>query len=393
MTPNLESSTVSSTSGSPQINNKPIAHIHVENIQANLNLARNKSADCKTMAVVKANAYGHGIDLVAPELQGMDAYAVARVEEGLALRNLGIDLPVFILQGFLGESELTLCLDHQLIPMIHSLDQWRLVNATGTRVKAWLKFDTGMHRLGLSRSELEMILDDPGGLSILGVSSHFANADDASHEENLQQLKLFQATTEGLACEKSMANSGAILGLGASHYDWVRPGIMLYGGSTSGSPDPRLKPGMTLTAPVLAVRSVAAEESIGYGSTWRAESATRIAVLGIGYADGYPRELPPGTPVLVSGKRCSIVGRVSMDMVMVEVPAQLEVHAGDRAVMWGDKLFIDDVATHIGTLGYTLMSGLTARVERRISLMSSEAIMNSGYKSRKTTREDNLGEK
>ena len=224
-----------------------------------------------------------------------------------------------------------------------------------------------------------MILKSPGGVSVLGVASHFANADDPSHQENHDQLDVFRTTTDQLSCEKSMANSGAILGLSTSHYDWVRPGIMLYGGSSSGCPDPRLKPGMTLTAPVLAVRSVAAGESIGYGSTWRANSAARIAVLGIGYADGYPRELPPGTPVVIGSERCSIVGRVSMDMVMVKLPAKLEVRTGDQAEMWGNQLSIDEVAAHIGTLGYTLMSSLTARVERRLFSPPSEAKIEAGF--------------
>ena len=367
------------TTNSSLISNKPIAHIHLANIQANLNLALEKAQNSKTMAVVKANAYGHGIELVVPSLNGMDAFAVARVEEGLVLRELGIALPIIVLQGFIGESELALCASQHLTPMIHTLEQWRLINAADTKISGWLKFDTGMHRLGLNESELDVILNDPGMLTIQGVSSHFANADDAGHEENLQQLKMFDAKTENLTCERSMANSGAVMGLSASHYDWIRPGIMLYGGSTSGAPDARLKPGMTLTAPVLAVRSVAAGESIGYGSTWHAESNTRIVVLGIGYADGYPRELPPETPVLISGERCSIVGRVSMDMIMVKVPMEIRVQVGDRAVMWGEKLFIDDVASHIGTLGYTLMAGLTARVERRVSSMSPEAVIQSGY--------------
>jgi len=358
----------------PQLNNKPIAHIHLDNIQANLDLAREQSVGCKTMAVVKANAYGHGIALVAPVLKRMNAFAVARVDEALTLRSLGIEMPIYVLQGFLGEAELRHCLSCQLIPMIHTLDQWRLVNSLGVKLLSWLKFDTGMHRLGLNESELDLILTEPGGLTILGISSHFANADRANHEENLRQLQKFQAKTAAMHLERSMANSGAIMGLKASHFDWVRPGIMLYGGSTSGTHDPTLKPGMTLTAPIIAVKSVTAGESVGYGSSWRAETDTRIAVVGIGYADGYPRELPTGTPVLINGERCSIVGRVSMDMITVELPARLAVNVGERAVLFGDKLFVDDVASHIGTLGYTLMSGLTARVERVVATMTAEEL-------------------
>lgn len=372
------------TVSTPAMNNKPIAHIHVDNIQANLDFACDKSRGSKTMAVIKANAYGHGLELVAPRLKGMDAFAVARVAEGLALRTLGIDIPIYILQGFLGESELLQCADSQLTPMIHSTDQWQLLSAAETKLKVWLKFDSGMHRLGLTEAELDMILKSPSGPSVLGIASHFANADDPSHQENHDQLNEFRTVTGQLSCEKSMANSGAILSLGSSHYDWVRPGIMLYGGSSSGFPDPRLKPGMTLTAPVLAVRSVAAGESIGYGSTWRANAAARIAVLGIGYADGYPRELPPETPVVIKGERCSIVGRVSMDMVMVKLPAKLVVRTGDRAEMWGGQLIIDEVATHIGTLGYTLMSSLTARVERRLFSPSSAAKIEVGVDNSET---------
>jgi alanine racemase len=354
----------------PQFSNKPIAYIHLDNIQANLNLAREKSRGCKTMAVVKANAYGHGVEFVAKHLTGMDAFAVARVEEGVALRSSGIGIPIYVLQGFLGKAELEICINSHLIPMIHSVDQWQLVNSLGVELPVWLKFDTGMHRLGLNELELDMILANPGGLVIIGIASHFANADVADHDENLRQLRVFNSKTNNLSIAKSMANSGAVLGLKSSHYDWVRPGIMLYGGSTSIEHDPTLKPGMTLTAPIIAVRSLAAGESIGYGSVWATEVATRIAVVGIGYADGYPRELPPRTPVLINGKRCEIVGRVSMDMIMVEIPLELQASSGDRAILWGDTLFIDDVASHIGTLGYTLMSGLSGRVERIASSMT-----------------------
>ena len=262
--------------------------------------------------------------------------------------------------------------------MIHTVDQWQLVNSIDVELPVWLKFDTGMHRLGLSESELDLILANPGGLSIVGIASHFANADIADHDENIKQLSVFGAKTNNLFIHKSMANSGAVLGLSSSHYDWVRPGIMLYGGSTSGRHDPTLKPGMTLTAPVIAVRSLAAGESIGYGSTWATEVATRIAIVGIGYADGYPRELPSGTPVLINGKRCEIVGRVSMDMIMVEIPFNLQARSGDRAILWGDKLFIDDVASHIGTLGYTLMAGLTSRVARVVSPMTPAQLVAGG---------------
>lgn len=361
-----------------QLRNKPIAYIHLDNIQANLDLSLEKSPGCKTMAVVKANAYGHGVELVAAGLTGMDAFAVARVEEGLALRSFGVEIPIYVLQGFLGQAELEICIDAHLIPMIHTVDQWQLVNSIDVKLQVWLKFDTGMHRLGLSVSELELILANPGGLSVIGIASHFANADIAGHEENIKQLGIFEAKTSGLLIDKSMANSGAILGLNTSHYDWVRPGIMLYGGSTSGNHDPTLKPGMTLTAPVIAVRSLAAGESVGYGSTWLTEVATRIAVVGIGYADGYPRELPSGTPVLINSKRCEIVGRVSMDMIMVEIPINLQIESGDRAILWGDKLFIDDVASHIGTLGYTLMAGLTGRVERVVSPMTPAELVADG---------------
>lgn len=356
----------------PHLNNKPVAYIHLDNIQANLDLVRSKSPGCKTMAVIKANAYGHGVELVAPALQRMDAFAVARVEEALAVRSLGVQIPVYVLQGFLDETELRHCQSSQLIPMIHSLEQWQLANSLGLQLSCWLKFDTGMHRLGLSGSEIDLVLSQPGSLVIGGIASHFANADVADHEENLQQLQLFESITGPISVERSMAGSGAILGLNASHYDWVRPGIMLYGSAASNSYDPALKPGMTLTAPILALRDLPAGESIGYGSTWQSVKTTRIAVVGIGYADGYPREIPPGTPVLINGTRCPIVGRVSMDMVMVEVPASVPARRGDRAVMFGDKLFIDDVASHIGTLGYTLMSGLTARVARVVSTVSAE---------------------
>jgi len=346
--------------------NVPVRYIHLDAIQRNLDLARSLAPRSKVMAVVKADAYGHGAVEVASSLTGADALGVARIVEGVALREAGITVPVYVLEGYIDLEELEICRINRLIPVLHSPYQIDVLKSSRhVDMGIWIKVDTGMHRLGFSAEEFRRGMTSGTRLNVLGVMSHLANADDPGHEETEAQLQIFTELTRDLACELSVANSGAILNYPRSHFDYIRPGIMLYGGSSSLEPDSRLAAGMTLTAPVVSVNRIARGESIGYGSLWTASRDTNIAVAGIGYADGYPREMPAGTPVLINGERRPIVGRISMDMTFVELQDEDQVVPGDAVTLWGPGLPIDEVAGRLGTIGYTLMSGLTARVERR----------------------------
>ena len=346
--------------------NSPVALIHLDAIARNVELARSLAPRSKIMAVVKADGYGHGAVDVSVALGDVDALGVARVSEGVALREAGIALPIMVLEGFLDLEELDVSRINRLIPVVHSQYQIDILKSSRHGdMNIWIKVDTGMHRLGFPAEEFHRGMTTGKPLQVRGVMSHFARSDLPDISETRDQIEVFSDLTRGLDCELSIANSGGVLNYPGSHFDWVRPGIMLYGGSPSGMPDARLSAAMTLVAPVLAVNNVHAGEAIGYGHLWTAPRETRVAVIGMGYADGYPREMPSGTPVLVGGERRSIVGRISMDMTFVELEEQDRVAPGDPVTFWGPDLPIDDVAAAAGTIGYTLLSRLTRRVERR----------------------------
>lgn len=346
--------------------NTPVAHINLGAISRNFDLVRALAPSSKIMALVKANAYGHGATEVCKALAAADAFAVARVAEGVELREAGVEHSLFVLQGFIDAHEMNLCRINRMIPVLHSAYQVEcLKRSRHAEMAVWIKIDTGMHRLGFSVEEFRKGMTEGSVLNVAGVMSHLANADNPDHQENRNQIQIFDDVTRDLDVELSVANSGAIMNYPNSHFDWVRPGIMLYGGSPSGEVDERLAPAMTLLAPVVAVNRVQRGESIGYGNSWFAREDTRVAVLSIGYADGYPREVPPEACVLIGGERRKIIGRISMDMMFVELAANDIVRQGDMATMWGAGLPVDEVGKTIGTIGYTLLSRLTPRVERR----------------------------
>ena len=345
------------------VGNSPCAIIHLDNIESNFDLVRSCAPESQTMVVVKADAYGHGVAEVCRRLCDADAFAVARVSEGIDLREAGLQHPICILEGFLDEAEQDACLEHGLIPTIHSLYQLRQLD---DQLPAWLKVNSGMHRLGFGIKEIEALVELIKEKSFIGVMSHLANADKAEYESNKAQLSRFREIVAKLdpALALSIANSGGILNIPESHFEWVRPGIMLYGGSPSPRSDKRLKAGMTLTAPVISINELQAGDAIGYGSLWTAKQPCRVSVVGLGYADGYPREMPEGTAVLINHQRRELIGRISMDMTFVKIEDTDEVSPGDRVTFWGEELPVDEIANRIGTISYALMSGLTPRVKR-----------------------------
>ena len=347
--------------------NSPTAIVHLNNIQSNFDLVRSLAPHCRVMVVVKADAYGHGVVEVSQQLSDADAFAVARVTEGLELRQAGFDLPVVVLGGFIDRDEQKNCQQQNLIPVIHSEFQLHMLDS---EQPAWLKINTGMNRLGFNPDHIADLASVIRQKNIVGIMSHFANADDPEHSSNNSQINLFNQISKEISqmlnvdIGAAIANSGGILGVDGSSMDWVRPGIMIYGGSPTGSVDTRLKAGMTLTAPVLCINELQKGDSIGYGGLWTAHKHCRIAVVGLGYADGYPREMPQGTPVLLDGQRRQLVGRVSMDTCFVELDDGDKVEVGDKVTFWGEELPIDEIARCAGTVSYTLMSGLTRRVDR-----------------------------
>jgi alanine racemase len=342
--------------------NHPVAQIHLDHISENFALAGRLAPNQKRMAVIKANAYGHGVTEVAACLGAADAFAVARVDEAIQLRGSQPDKPIVILEGYLDEAETNACSEFNLTPVIHSDYQFPMLSDT---LPFWLKFNTGMFRLGFGTEQSGRLAKLVAKKNLQGLMTHFANADNPTHELNALQIQQFDVCCADFPdAPRSAGNSGVVMQFNQALVDWVRPGLMIYGGGPAGIPLENLKPGMTLSAPVIAINHLKSGDAIGYGSTWRADKDCRIAIVALGYADGYPRETPAGTPVLVNGERRTLVGRVAMDMVTVLLEEQDTVTPGDHVVFWGEGLPIDEVAASAGTISYTLMTCLGSRVKR-----------------------------
>lgn len=346
--------------------------IDLDAIAHNLQYARELAPASRIMAVVKADAYGHGAVEVARKLKQADALAVARAGEGVTLRDSGVGGDICVLGGVMNREELNLASVYELQVVVHTEEHADLLRSARARRKVWLKIDTGMGRLGLRPETVAQMLDNLPHQKLLGLMSHLANADDVDDPGTEQQLLQLQTLSQELRPGYegtdviSLANSAGILNFPSAHQDWVRPGLMLYGASPLRDLAVRteLEPAMQFTAPVIAVRKMSAGESVGYGSTWSASEDCRVAVVAAGYGDGYPREIQPGTPVLVNGERRTIVGRVSMDMMTVSLAAHDSVAIGDRVTLWGAGLPIEEIAVSAGTIPYTLMTGISKRVRK-----------------------------
>ncbi len=325
-------------------------------------------------AAVKAEGYGHGLVRVARTLDA-DAFAVACVEEALILREAGIDRPILLLEGVFEAAELPVCARHNLEMAVHHPEQVAMLERARLErpLRVWLKVDTGMHRLGLEPETVPAIWrrlrDCPAVRPDLGLMSHLARADERSRPDTLNQLQCFETATAGLPGERSLANSAAILGWPQTHFDWVRPGIMLYGASPfvdSLAPDENLRPVMTLSTRLIAIKHLRRGEPVGYGGTWICPEDMDVGVAAIGYGDGYPRHAPSGTPVLLDGREAALIGRVSMDMITLDLRRHPEARVGDPVVLWGEGLPVERIAQLAGTISYTLTCGITARVKRDV---------------------------
>ena len=355
------------------------AIINLDALRHNCLLARELAPGSQLVAVVKANAYGHGLLPVARALEPLvQVLAVACSEEALKLRREGVQLPILVLEGPFAESELAVAAQENFWLMLHEPRQvqWILDTDLPHKLKVWLKADTGMHRLGMSE---RVLLDNLVRLQAsrrvqapVVVATHFAAADQPDSDATLQQWQRFRALTHGLSQPTSVANSATIMAWPQLHGDLVRPGIMLYGSSPfpaghAQAPQPvinRLRPVMSLKSEVIAVRSVAAGESVGYGRRWTAQRESRIATIAVGYGDGYPRHAPSGTPLLINRQRAPLVGTVSMDMITADVTDLAGVVPGSEVELWGENLSVDEIADHANTIGYELLTRMPARPPR-----------------------------
>jgi alanine racemase len=350
------------------------AEINLSALQHNLSILKQHSKQSKLVAVIKANAYGHGMVALAKQLQvSQQVYAlgVARLSEALQLRDSGIQLPIILLEGFFNDSDVPLLVEHQLQTVIHSQEQLHalLNNDLEQKITVWLKLDTGMHRLGFHPAAFAQALETLNSAKQVqqpvNFITHFSCADEINNPMTTQQVALFNSTTAGQPGLCSLASSAGILAWTEAHADVVRPGITMYGISPfedkKGS-DHLLQPVMTLKSRLIAVRQHTANESVGYGATWTSQQDTMLGVIAVGYGDGYPRLAPTGTPVLVNGRIVPLVGRVSMDMITVDLGPTATDKVGDQVTLWGEGLAVETVAKHIGTIAYELVTKLTARV-------------------------------
>jgi alanine racemase len=344
-------------------------------LQKNLQTVRRLAPRSRVMAVVKANAYGHGLVPTSLALADADGFAVARLEEGTALRRAGLRHPILLLEGVLDDGQLNEAAHQDFDLVVHDRDQIELLAHHGGeyRFRVWVKVDTGMNRLGFRLEEFPEAWRRITHLASVApgtrVMTHLANADVREDPKTSVQLAAFRRAIAGLEAETSIANSAGLLGWPESHGTWIRPGLLLYGISpVSGSHgrDLGLTPAMTLVSRVIAVRKVNVGETVGYGSTWSAQRPTAVAIAAAGYGDGYPRNVAPGTAVLIHGSRRPLVGRVSMDMMAVDVTDGSPVKVGDEVVLWGPGLPVEDVAGQAGTIPYELICGVSQRVLHEI---------------------------
>lgn len=340
-------------------------------LRHNLGRVRELAPRSKVLAVIKANAYGHGIVPTAVALAGADGFAVARIEEGIALRAAGLRHRVLLLEGVFGSEQLRQAADYDFEIMVHDPEQLALLEAhrADRPFRAWLKIDTGMNRLGFKPGQVQAALSRLAACDAvakpLTLATHLACADESDGARTREQLALFGNLVAGTPGERSIANSAGLIGCPEARADWVRPGLMLYGVSPlpqQSAESLGLRPAMTLTSQVIAVKDVGAGERVGYGGRWSASRPTRLAIVAAGYGDGYPRNTASGTAVMVGGRRAELVGRVSMDMIAVDVTGLPPVAVGDPVALWGPGVPVEDVARAAGTIPYELVCGVSQRV-------------------------------
>lgn len=336
--------------------------------------------ESKIVAVIKANAYGHGAVEIADALQGyISILAVSSVEEAMRLRNDDIKTPILLLEGCFEESELICASQNDMDVVFHCRQQIHALSKMNLPkpINAWLKVDTGMHRLGVDPTDVlacyrELQNNESISENIV-LMTHIASADDIGNEHTIQQIASFRQlhkeleSATGTSIETSIGNSATIMGWESGYSDWIRPGIILYGLSPFKDNVPAceaLIPVMTLKSEVIAIHNIPVGGKVGYGSTWEAKQPSIIATVAIGYGDGYPSNAKNGTPVLIKGQKAFVAGRVSMDMLSIDVTHVKNVGVGDEVILWGKELNANEVAEWTGTIGWELVTRMPMRVPK-----------------------------
>lgn len=347
------------------------ATIHLDALRANLARVRSLAGNARVMAVVKADAYGHGLERCARALAGADAFGVASIADGLRLRAAGHRQRVVVLSGPDMSSDLAEMRRLQLEAVIHHEAQLAMLEAEhgGGPLKVWLNLDTGMHRLGFApgrAAELHARLRELSGVDpAIVLMTHFASSDEFDNEFTARQTQCFLDATNGLPGERALSNSAGLLGWPDARGDWVRVGGLLYGLSVAEGKtgaDFGFAPAMTLTTRLVAINRVARGERVGYGATWECPDDMPVGVAAIGYGDGYPRSARSGTPVRVGDAQASVIGRVSMDLLTLDLRQAPDAKIGDVVTLWGPQLPVETIANHAGTISYELTCGVTRRV-------------------------------
>ncbi len=352
------------------------ARIDLAALRENFAVLDQRAGASQCYGVIKADGYGHGIGQVAHALATTPKFAVAYLQEALRIREAGIDKPVLLLEGVFGVSEFATCATNGFEVMVHA---WEHVEQLAQAewgdlppLVVWLKLNTGMNRLGFVPDQALAALARLRTLEhvrVLGVMTHFACADEPDLDHAQRQLDCLLRWREqaGPGLWYAAANSAALVALPDARLDWVRPGIMLYGGSPFphiSADELGLRPVMHLQSALIATRQLVAGDTVGYGAAWRATGPSRMGVVAMGYADGYPRHAPQGTPVWVAGQRVPLIGRVSMDMMTVDLSQCPQAQVGDLVELWGARVSVDEIAKQAGTISYELLTGVTQRVPR-----------------------------
>jgi len=348
---------------------RPIqASIDMGALESNLQVARRAVPSARIMAVIKADGYGHGLLRAAEALAATDGYALLDIADAVRLREAGYRQTILLLEGFFSAEDLAIVAEYDLNCVIYSAEQLAMLDAypKSGALDVWLKVNSGMNRLGFAPQQVAQAMEQlrrHRAVRDITLMTHFANADEARGV--VEPLALFNGVAAPYRVPRSLANSAALLRYPETHGDWVRAGIMLYGATPFADVSAQqlgIKPAMTLSSRIIATQELRAGDEVGYGATFRAERSMRIGIVACGYADGYPRHAPNGTPILVEGQRTRTVGRVSMDMLYADLSAIPQAAVGSRVVLWGEGMPIDEVARAAGTVGYELMCALAKRV-------------------------------
>lgn len=354
-----------------------LAYIDQAALKHNLAITKQYAPDTRIMAVIKANAYGHGLMHTVHALKSADGFALLELDAAIDLRNAGYNHPILLLEGFFSMQELALFEKYRLNAVIHHEEQVAMLDHCRHRgLNIFLKINTGMNRLGFPAEHFSTVferLSRNPAIANITIMSHFATADEAKGNDDFkQQLRLFDQVTQTSCIQNSgrhhasLANSAAIVRYPETHRDWVRPGLMLYGASpfsNQSAADLGLAPVMMLTSKIIAIQYLKKGDKVGYGCSFQADKSMRIGVVACGYADGYPRHAPTGTPVLINNHRCRLIGKVSMDMLTVDITEAADIQLSSPVILWGKGLPVEEIAHHAGTISYELLCAVSKRVK------------------------------